>query len=87
MFTVSVETFQFQPCSPKHPQFAVVSQLCVSEGINDTLTKYRWRVAAPNGVSSELKDLETNTFFTKTRVITLDAIYFEGGRCLFLSAM
>ena len=78
--TIPILFVMFQPCSPKHPQFAVVSQLCDSAGINDTHTKYRWRVAAPNGVTSKLTDLETNTFFTVTRVITLDSIYFEGGR-------
>ena len=70
----------FQPCNPKHPQFAVVSQFCESEEIDDTLTKYRWRVAAPDGVTAGLRDLETNTFFTSTRGITLDSIYFEGGK-------
>lgn len=67
------------PCNPKHPQFPVVGQFCVSDGIDDSLTKFRWRVAAPNGITADLKDLETNTFFTNTRSISLDSIYFEGG--------
>ena len=57
----------------------MVIQFCESEGIDDSLTKFRWRVAAPDGVIAGLKDLETNTFFTTTRGVTLDSIYFEGG--------
>lgn len=72
-----------QSCNPKHPDFAKTGAICKSEGINDTLTRFRWRVSAPSGmdgVSSELRDLESNTFFASTHKITLDSIYFGGGQ-------
>jgi hypothetical protein len=39
-------------------------------------------VAAPSGgdgVTSDMADVESNTFLTSTRRITLDSIYFGGG--------
>ncbi|XP_053399449.1 FRAS1-related extracellular matrix protein 2-like isoform X2 [Mercenaria mercenaria] len=68
------------PCSPKHPKYQEVKQMC-SE-IDDTLTKFRWRVGPPkdaSGVAGNMRDLETNTAFTSTRAITLDSIYFTRG--------
>ena len=56
--------------------------LCKSQGINDTLTLFRWRVAAPtgqDGVTSDMRDVESATFFASTKDITLDSIYFSGG--------
>lgn len=52
------------------------------ENINDTLTQYRWLVSAPtgsDGVTSPLREMDTNTFFTNTKSITLDSIYFQAG--------
>ncbi|XP_076467569.1 extracellular matrix protein 3-like [Babylonia areolata] len=70
------------PCNPKHPQFKDTDPLCQSQGINDTLTLFRWRVAAPtgqDGVTSDMRDVESATFFASTKGITLDSIYFSGG--------
>ncbi|XP_013413797.1 FRAS1-related extracellular matrix protein 2-like [Lingula anatina] len=70
------------PCNPKHPEYYKTGSLCTSEGINDTQTIFRWRVSAPSyldGVTSELNDVSSNTFFTNTHKITLDSIYFSGG--------
>ncbi|XP_012944319.2 FRAS1-related extracellular matrix protein 2, partial [Aplysia californica] len=69
-------------CNPKHPDYLKTGALCVSEGINDTLTLFRWRVSAPtgqDGVTSDLQNVESNTFFATTKGITLDSIYFSGG--------
>lgn len=69
-------------CNSKHPDFSKTGILCKKEGINDSLTEFRWRVAAPSGrdgVTSELKDVESTTFFTSTHYITLDSIYFSAG--------
>lgn len=70
------------PCNPKHPQYKDTDALCKSQGINDTLTLFRWRVSAPtgaDGVTSELRDVESSAFFASTKGITLDSIYFSGG--------
>lgn len=69
-------------CNPKHPEFSKTGILCEKEGINNTLTRFRWRISAPsgvNGVTSELNNVEANTFFTSTKGITLDSIYFGPG--------
>ncbi|BFZ14656.1 hypothetical protein BsWGS_17695 [Bradybaena similaris] len=69
-------------CNPRHPNYLKTRALCETEGINDTQTLFRWRVSAPSGqdgVTSDLQDVEANTFFTTTRGITLDSIYFAGG--------
>ncbi|KFM78096.1 FRAS1-related extracellular matrix protein 2, partial [Stegodyphus mimosarum] len=70
------------PCNPKYPDFSRTGNICSREGINDTLTQYRWRVSAPSGqdgVTSELRDVESATFFSGTHHITLDSIYFTSG--------
>ncbi|KAL8593533.1 hypothetical protein ACOMHN_048747 [Nucella lapillus] len=70
------------PCNPKHRQFKDTALLCESQGINDTLTLFRWRVAAPtgqDGVTSDMRDVESAAFFASTKGITLDSIYFSGG--------
>ncbi|XP_033631977.1 extracellular matrix protein 3-like [Asterias rubens] len=67
------------PCNPKHPDYATTGSICTNEGVNDTLTEFRWLVSAPTtagGVTYPLKDVESNTFFTSTDMITLDSIYF-----------
>ncbi|XP_071087584.1 FRAS1-related extracellular matrix protein 2-like [Haliotis cracherodii] len=70
------------PCNPKHPDFLKTGELCSKEGINNTLTLFRWRTSAPtgaDGVSSDLKDVSSNTYFASTKGIALDSIYFSGG--------
>lgn len=66
------------PCSSTHPKHKVVSQICKQSGINDTLTKYRWRVGLPE-VHNSMVDLDTNTVLTATRHVTLNSIYFTRG--------
>uniref|UniRef100_A0A4W4F1X1 Cadherin domain-containing protein n=1 Tax=Electrophorus electricus TaxID=8005 RepID=A0A4W4F1X1_ELEEL len=52
------------------------------EQINNTLTRYRWLVSAPagpDGVTSPMRELDFDTFFTSSKSITLDSIYFQAG--------
>lgn len=54
----------------------------MSEHINDTLTRYRWLVSAPagpDGVTSPMREVDFDTFFTSSKRITLDSIYFQAG--------
>ncbi|XP_060078834.1 extracellular matrix protein 3-like [Ylistrum balloti] len=71
------------PCNPNHPDFAAsTGTLCQTQEINDTLTKFHWRVAppsGPDGVTKPLRELDASTFFASTRGITLDSIYFNRG--------
>uniref|UniRef100_A0A8C5DN43 Calx-beta domain-containing protein n=1 Tax=Gouania willdenowi TaxID=441366 RepID=A0A8C5DN43_GOUWI len=69
-------------CNPKYYDFDKTGSICSAENINDTLTQYRWLVSAPtgsDGVTSPLREVDTNTFFTNTKSITLDSIYFQAG--------
>ncbi|KAK7166140.1 hypothetical protein R3I93_006042 [Phoxinus phoxinus] len=69
-------------CNPKYFDFDKTGSICSVENINDTLTQYRWMVSAPSGpdgVTSPMREVDTNTFFTNTKSITLDSIYFQAG--------
>nr|XP_057928027.1 FRAS1-related extracellular matrix protein 3 [Doryrhamphus excisus] len=69
-------------CNPKYNDFDKTGSICSAENINDTLTQYRWLVSAPtgsDGVTSPMREVDTNTFFTNTKSITLDSIYFQAG--------
>ncbi|MGH0133017.1 UNVERIFIED_CONTAM: hypothetical protein FKN15_022782 [Acipenser sinensis] len=69
-------------CNPKYSEFDKTGSICSAENINDTLTQYRWLVSAPSGsdgVTSPMHEVDTNTFFTNTKSISLDAIYFQAG--------
>lgn len=71
-----------QACNPKYHDFDKTGSICSLEKINDTLTQYRWLVSAPtgpDGVTSPMREVDTNTFFTNTKSITLDSIYFQAG--------
>lgn len=71
-----------QACNPKYFDFDKTGSICSVENINDTLTQYRWMVSAPSGpdgVTSPMREVDTNTFFTNTKSITLDSIYFQAG--------
>lgn len=71
-----------QACNPKYHDFDKTGSICTAESINDTLTQYRWLVSAPSGsdgVTSPVREVDTNTFFTNTKSITLDSIYFQAG--------
>ncbi|XP_069599688.1 FRAS1-related extracellular matrix protein 3 [Ranitomeya imitator] len=69
-------------CNPKFSDYDKTGSICVAENINDTLTQYRWLVSAPSGsdgVTSPMREVDSNTFFTDTKSITLDSIYFHAG--------
>uniref|UniRef100_UPI00358F97B5 FRAS1-related extracellular matrix protein 2-like isoform X2 n=1 Tax=Myxine glutinosa TaxID=7769 RepID=UPI00358F97B5 len=69
-------------CNPKYANYDKTGSICGDEQINDTLTLYRWLVSAPtgaDGVTSPLREVDSDTFFTSTKLITLDSIYFAPG--------
>ncbi|XP_059401005.1 FRAS1-related extracellular matrix protein 2-like [Carassius carassius] len=69
-------------CNHKYPDYDKTGSICISERINDTLTRYRWLIGAPsgpNGVTSPLREADFETFFTSSKMITLDSIYFQAG--------
>lgn len=71
-----------QACNPKYSDYDKTGSLCAAENINDTLTLYRWLIGAPSGsdgVTSPLRAMDSNTFFTNTKSISLDSIYFQAG--------
>ncbi|XP_045076300.1 FRAS1-related extracellular matrix protein 2-like [Coregonus clupeaformis] len=69
-------------CNPKYPDYDKTGSICISEHINDTLTRYRWLVSAPtslDGVTSSMREVDFNTFFSSSKIITLDSVYFQAG--------
>ncbi|RVE65021.1 hypothetical protein OJAV_G00132190 [Oryzias javanicus] len=69
-------------CNPKYPDYDKTGSICVSENINNTLTRYRWLVSAPtgpDGVTSPMREADFDTFFTSSKLITLDSVYFQAG--------
>ncbi|XP_053728252.1 FRAS1-related extracellular matrix protein 2b isoform X1 [Synchiropus splendidus] len=69
-------------CNPKYPEYDKTGSICVSENINNTLTRYRWLVSAPtgrDGVTSPMREVDFDTFFTSSKLITLDSVYFQAG--------
>ncbi|XP_073730361.1 FRAS1-related extracellular matrix protein 2a isoform X1 [Misgurnus anguillicaudatus] len=69
-------------CNPKYPDYDKTGSICVSEHINNTLTRYRWLISAPSGpdgVTSPMKEVDFDTYFTSSKIITLDSIYFQAG--------
>uniref|UniRef100_A0A7M4E5Y7 FRAS1 related extracellular matrix 2 n=2 Tax=Crocodylus TaxID=8500 RepID=A0A7M4E5Y7_CROPO len=69
-------------CNPKYADYDKTGSICVSENINNTLTRYRWLVSAPtgsDGVTSPMREVDFDTFFTSSKLITLDSIYFQAG--------
>uniref|UniRef100_A0A8C4NEW7 FRAS1 related extracellular matrix 2a n=1 Tax=Eptatretus burgeri TaxID=7764 RepID=A0A8C4NEW7_EPTBU len=69
-------------CNPKYTNYAKTGSICDDEQINNTLTLYRWLVSAPtgaDGVTSPLREVDSDTFFTSTKLISLDSIYFAPG--------
>ncbi|XP_069832964.1 FRAS1-related extracellular matrix protein 3 [Dendropsophus ebraccatus] len=69
-------------CNPKYSEYDKTGSICSAENINDTLTQYRWLISAPSGsdgVTSPMREVDSNTFFTGTKSITLDSIYFHAG--------
>ncbi|XP_045072817.1 FRAS1-related extracellular matrix protein 2-like, partial [Coregonus clupeaformis] len=69
-------------CNPKYPDYDKTGSICVSEHIDDTLTRYRWLVSAPagpDGVTTPMREVDFDTFFTSSKMITLDSVYFQAG--------
>ncbi|XP_072547608.1 FRAS1-related extracellular matrix protein 2b [Salminus brasiliensis] len=69
-------------CNPKYPDFDRTGSICAGEHINNTLTRYRWLVSAPtgpDGVTSPMREVDFDTFFTTSKSITLDSVYFQAG--------
>uniref|UniRef100_A0A8C4R605 Calx-beta domain-containing protein n=1 Tax=Eptatretus burgeri TaxID=7764 RepID=A0A8C4R605_EPTBU len=69
-------------CNRKHPQFDQTGWICAREGINDSLSTFRWFVGPPtgtDGVTAPLQEIDSETFFASTKVMTLDSIYFRSG--------
>ncbi|XP_076002015.1 FRAS1-related extracellular matrix protein 2b [Genypterus blacodes] len=69
-------------CNPKYPDYDKTGSICVSEHINNTLSRYRWLVSAPtgpDGVTSPMREVDFDTFFTSSKLITLDSVYFQAG--------
>ncbi|KAJ8342513.1 hypothetical protein SKAU_G00324410 [Synaphobranchus kaupii] len=69
-------------CNQKYSDYEKTGSICVSENINDTLTRYRWLVSAPkgpDGVASPMREADFDTFFTSSKLITLDSVYFQAG--------
>ncbi|XP_074843128.1 FRAS1-related extracellular matrix protein 2 isoform X2 [Carettochelys insculpta] len=69
-------------CNPKYTDYDKTGSICASENINNTLTRYRWLVSAPtgpDGVTSPMREVDFETFFTSSKIITLDSIYFQAG--------
>ncbi|KAM8975891.1 FRAS1-related extracellular matrix protein 2 [Pelodytes ibericus] len=69
-------------CNPKYSDYDKTGSICTSENINDTLTRYRWLVSAPtglDGVTSPVREVDFDTFFTSSKMISLDSIYFQAG--------
>ncbi|XP_048197421.1 FRAS1-related extracellular matrix protein 2 [Perognathus longimembris pacificus] len=69
-------------CNPKYSDYDKTGSICASENINDTLTLYRWLISAPagpDGVTSPMREVDFDTFFTSSKMITLDSIYFQPG--------
>ncbi|XP_054845897.1 FRAS1-related extracellular matrix protein 3 [Eublepharis macularius] len=69
-------------CNPKYSDYDKTGSICAAENINDTLTLYRWLVSAPSGsdgVTSPMREVDSNTFFTNTKSMALDSIYFQAG--------
>ncbi|XP_076130115.1 FRAS1-related extracellular matrix protein 2a isoform X2 [Alosa pseudoharengus] len=69
-------------CNPRFSDYEKTGSICVSENINDTLTRYRWLISAPagpDGVTSPMREADFDTFFTSSKMITLDSVYFQAG--------
>ncbi|KAM9846954.1 FRAS1-related extracellular matrix protein 2-like [Aulostomus maculatus] len=69
-------------CNTRYPDYDKTGSICVSEHINNTLTRYRWLISAPagpDGVTSPMREVDFDTFFTSSKMITLDSVYFQAG--------
>ncbi|KAM8834642.1 FRAS1-related extracellular matrix protein 2-like isoform 2-T2 [Synchiropus picturatus] len=69
-------------CNTRYPDYDKTGSICVSEHINDTLTRYRWLISAPAGpdrVTSPMREVDFDTFFTSSKMVTLDSVYFQAG--------
>ncbi|XP_064481470.1 FRAS1-related extracellular matrix protein 2-like isoform X1 [Ornithodoros turicata] len=65
-------------CNMKHPDYLKTGPICAKEGINDTFTEFRWKVAPPDE-HHNLRDIKSRAFFAPVNGITLDSVYFSVG--------
>ncbi|GAB6022620.1 hypothetical protein CHUAL_006715 [Chamberlinius hualienensis] len=66
-------------CNNRHPEFSKTGSLCSRQGVNDSLTEFRWKVT---DINNDLVELSSPTFFTSVNKIVLDAIYLTPGNRL-----
>ncbi|KAM6987161.1 FRAS1-related extracellular matrix protein 2a [Aplochiton taeniatus] len=69
-------------CNTKYQDYDKTGSICVSEHINNTLTRYRWLTSAPtgpDGVTSPMREAHFHTFFTSSKLLSLDSVYFQAG--------
>ncbi|KAL7864006.1 hypothetical protein AOLI_G00154260 [Acnodon oligacanthus] len=67
-------------CDRRHSQFSALEAVCVSEGLNSSVSEFRWFVGgAEAGVGRSLKELEEGVFMAPVRDRLLDGVYFGSG--------
>ncbi|KAL0994888.1 hypothetical protein UPYG_G00128800 [Umbra pygmaea] len=69
-------------CNSKYPDYHKTGPICSSEHINHTLTHYRWLISAPtglDGITTPMREVDFDTFFSSSKMITLDSVYFQAG--------
>ncbi|XP_028838984.1 FRAS1-related extracellular matrix protein 2a [Denticeps clupeoides] len=69
-------------CDQRFGDYGKTGSICTGERIDNALTRYRWLVSAPrgpDGVTSPMREVDFDTFFTSSKRITLDAVYFQAG--------
>ncbi|KAL6483774.1 hypothetical protein MHYP_G00086460 [Metynnis hypsauchen] len=67
-------------CDRRHSQFSALEAVCVSEGLNSSVSEFRWFVGgAEAGVGRSLKELEEAVFMAPVRDRLLDGVYFGSG--------
>ncbi|XP_032739045.1 extracellular matrix protein FRAS1 [Lontra canadensis] len=68
------------PCDSHFPKYAIMRERCSEAGVNQTLVRFSWEVAAPtdgNGARSPFETITDNTPFTSVNHMVLDSIYFS----------
>uniref|UniRef100_A0A3B4BU34 Calx-beta domain-containing protein n=1 Tax=Pygocentrus nattereri TaxID=42514 RepID=A0A3B4BU34_PYGNA len=67
-------------CDRRHSQSSALGAVCVSEGLNSSVSEFRWFVGgAEAGVGWSLKELEEGVFMAPVRDRLLDGVYFGSG--------
>ncbi|XP_030630785.1 FRAS1-related extracellular matrix protein 2 [Chanos chanos] len=69
-------------CDRRHSEFSTLESVCVSEGLNDSLSEFRWFLGpprGPDGSAGPMRELEAGVFFAPSHGRLLDGVYFRGG--------